>query len=317
MNVDINDIGHAVRIMSGFESYMDNVDTSDRVYAKTCLRLNGVDLNAVAGNEGFMESIKAGGKKMVEMIMNLLRQIRDTFFGFLGSKKDKEIKEALSQATKFKVSVKQDLNEIKRYSNPELDKAVEAARASAERLERLMNGESFAINTKKWETALETYRKDLWDASSKAYYVERIPQVKITDMSFGASKLTDAIHKLQSATNDSTGKKRADDSYIVETLDEAGDLMELVAGVRTVAKEILAAVTIDLEHNTKGYKKLLELNDETLNERARAMQDLCTKMTKVSQGMTSLVAQCDNEVMVLFAGLDVISKALSKKNSAH
>lgn len=310
MNVDVNDIGHAVRIMSGFESYMDNVDDKDRVYAKTCLRLNGLDLNKVSGNEGFMDNIKAGGKKMIEMIMNLLRQIRDVFFGATGSKKDKEIKTAVSDAVKVKTEIKQNFVLVSKYSNPQLDKALEEAKASAARLEKLMNGETFGINTEKWGKALGDFRKDLWDASTQASYVERIPQVKITDMMFGSGKLMEAVNKLQKALKEGNGS--TDSVRIIETAAEASELMDLIEKVRDVAKEILAAVTVDLEHNTNAYKKLLEHDDETLQGRARAMQDLCTKMTKVSQGMTTLISQCNSEIMVLFGGMEKINAALNK-----
>lgn len=309
MNVDVNDIGHAVRIMSGFESYMDNVDNKDRIYAKTCLRLNGLDVDRVSGNEGFMDSIKAGGKKMVEMIMNLLRQIRDVFFGPAGSKKDKEIKEAVAATAKASTEIKQNFTLVSKYSNPAMDKAMEDLKAGAARLEKLMSGETFGINTEKWGKALSDFRKDLWDASTQASYVERIPQVKITDMTFGSGKLMEAVRKLQDGLKSPSGSESV---RIIETAADAADLMTLIENVRGVAKEILAAVTTDLDVNTKGYKKLLEYDDETLQGRARAMQDLCTKMTKVSQGMTTLISQCNNEILVLFNGVEKLNAAINK-----
>lgn len=309
MNVDVNDIGHAVRIMSGFESYMDNVDDKDRIYAKTCLRLNGLDVDKVSGNEGFLDNIKAGGKKMVEMIMNLLRQIRDVFFGAAGSKKDKEIKEAVAATAKASTEIKQNFTLVSKYSNPTMDKAMEDLKAGAARLEKLMSGETFGINTEKWGKTLDVFRKDLWDASSQAYYVERIPQVKITDMTFGSGKLMEAVRKLQDGLKSPSG---AESVRIIETAADASDLMTLIEKVRDVAKEILAAVTTDLDVNTKGYKKLLEYDDETLQGRARAMQDLCTKMTKVSQGMTTLISQCNNEILVLFNGVEKLNAVINK-----
>lgn len=310
MNVDVNDIGHAVRIMSGFESYMDNVDNKDRIYAKTCLRLNGLDLNKVSGNEGFMDNIKAGGKKMIEMIMNLLRQIRDVFFGPAGSKKDKEIKDAVAATAKASTEIKQNFTLVSKYSNPAMDKAMEDLKAGAARLEKLMSGETFGINTEKWGKALSDFRKDLWDASTQASYVERIPQVKITDMTFGSGKLMEAIRKLQEGLRDGNGD--TENVRIIETAADAADISDLIEKVRDVAKEILAGVTVDLDVNTKGYKKLLEHDDETLQGRARAMQDLCTKMTKVSQGMTTLISQCNNEILVLFNGVEKLNAVINK-----
>lgn len=82
MNVNIDNLEHVFTTLTGFESLSNGDLTSpDSVYAKTVLKLNGVDFKHRAGTEGFMSSVKAGALKIYEMIKNFIKAIRDFFFG--------------------------------------------------------------------------------------------------------------------------------------------------------------------------------------------------------------------------------------------
>lgn len=82
MNVNIDNLEHVLNTLTGFESLSNgDLESPDSVYAKTVLKLNGVDFKHREGTEGFMSSVKAGAQKVYEMIKNFIKAIRDFFFG--------------------------------------------------------------------------------------------------------------------------------------------------------------------------------------------------------------------------------------------
>ncbi|WAX22111.1 hypothetical protein AVP1_0001 [Aeromonas phage AVP1] len=82
MNVNIDNLEHVFDTLNGFESLSNGDLTSpDSVYAKTVLKLNGVDFKGREGSESFVSSVKAGAQKVYEMIKNFIKAIRDFFFG--------------------------------------------------------------------------------------------------------------------------------------------------------------------------------------------------------------------------------------------
>lgn len=112
MSAIVREMDHVCNLVSGFESYLKG--TGENIeYAKTAFRLNGINLPDVAGNEGFMDAIKAGGKKMMEMIANMLKSIKKFFFGMFGSKKAEAAKKAPEE-------IKKDVTEIKKLKSDDI-----------------------------------------------------------------------------------------------------------------------------------------------------------------------------------------------------
>lgn len=82
MNVNIDNLEHVFATLTGFESLSNgDLESPDSIYAKTVLKLNGVEFRDRAGTEGFLSSVKAGAQKVYEMIKNFIKAIRDFFFG--------------------------------------------------------------------------------------------------------------------------------------------------------------------------------------------------------------------------------------------
>lgn len=96
MNIDLDNMDHAINMINGFEALsLRNFGDANAQYAQTVLKMNDCDMGAIAGQEGFMTALKAGGKKLVEMIWELLKKIKEFFFGAAGGKADKTIDQAI------------------------------------------------------------------------------------------------------------------------------------------------------------------------------------------------------------------------------
>lgn len=113
MNVNIDNLEHVLSTLTGFESLSNgDLESPDSVYAKTVLKLNGVDFKHRAGTEGFMSSVKAGAHKVYEMIKNFIKAIRDFFKGVFGKKVDQAVSVAIPEAEKsvniIETKIKQD-----------------------------------------------------------------------------------------------------------------------------------------------------------------------------------------------------------------
>ena len=106
MNVTVETIDHAFTTINGFESICNkDFKSPNAVYAQTVLKLNGCDLAAIAGQEGFGSAIKSGAIKVYEMIKALIKAIKDFIFG---NKKD---------ANQAATSIENNLNSIEKSNN--------------------------------------------------------------------------------------------------------------------------------------------------------------------------------------------------------
>lgn len=330
MEVSIDDIGHAARIMSGFEAYSAGAANADVTYTKTCLRLNGVDLNKFSGNEGFMESIKAGGKKMYEMIVKLLKAIRDFFFGSSGSNKDKAVAKTTEQVKEVKKEITLTITKLEkgeapvtsggtRFTQAKMDSMLEEAHAATDQITKLMNGENFAQSIERWKKFSENYTSVLWDAEARAHYIRNIPQVKITDMSFGGRQLTPALLKVHDIIAKNKKSPGQNSMYIITSVGAGSEIISAMAEARGIAKKVLATVAIDLEHNNKEYNHLLGFDDEVLQNRGKEMQKLSADMVKVTNNLTALIKDLEGEIAALGFGVSRIANKLGieYKNPLH
>lgn len=308
MNVDIDNIEHVVTCMAGFESYLSGVDNGDVVYTMTCMRLNGLDVKSVAGNEGLFTAIREGGKKLYEMIVNLLRGIKNFFFGSSGSKRDSAVTKGKDEVKESRKVVELTVTRIER-SDSKMQTMIEEAKKSTDQMNKLMSGEQFAQTGEKWLDFTSEYTNPLWDASSRAHYVQNIPQVKITDMSFGFGELKEALTKLKNAIKkqNPSGEGKV---YIISTIDAGIEIYDAMLNVRNIAKKRLATATVDLGHNNDAYNKLLDFDDETLQNRGKEMQKLCTDIVRVTDSLTKLIKDLEKNMMSICYGVERIAKKL-------
>lgn len=101
MQVNIDNLEHVLDTLTGFESLRSGDLTSpDSIYAKTVLKLNGVDFNGRAGSEGFGNFLKDGAVKVYEMVKNFIKAIRDFFKGLFGKKVDSGVSNAAKSVEK-------------------------------------------------------------------------------------------------------------------------------------------------------------------------------------------------------------------------
>lgn len=104
--LDLEDLGmnHSVRMFSGCESITNHISTSiplseNGQYAFTVLKLEAKKAGLHSGSESYIDYIKKGAKSTAKWIFELLKQIRDYFFGGR-SKKVKEVVDSVEKAAK-------------------------------------------------------------------------------------------------------------------------------------------------------------------------------------------------------------------------
>ena len=107
MNVDIDNLEHVLSTLNGFESLSSgDLESPDSVYAKTVLKLNGVDFRGREGSEGFGNFIKESGRKIVEMIESLVKSVKDFYFSFKATQTDKKIETVVKKVSEVSREVK-------------------------------------------------------------------------------------------------------------------------------------------------------------------------------------------------------------------
>lgn len=312
MNVTIGNIEHAALTMAGFESFLSNDTNHDSAYMKTTLRLNGVDLDAISGNEGFVSAVKAGGTKIYEMIASLLAQIKKFFFGIFGSRRAKAVETMVSSVASAKKEIKFEFKSTYNPS-PSLTASIEKATAGIERLNKLMSKEHFAINFSRYAKFVDDYGRASSHASSIHTWVRNIPQCKVTDMFFGTEELRPLITKLVTTARSKGESYDLNPGTIIKSVDDAEELTKCLENIYTATRKTLSVVTADLEYNNNAYKKLLTFEDNDLKERGKALQQLSTAMVKVENILTSLSTACEEEISKIHTGIQGIKKTLLNK----
>lgn len=156
MNVNIDNLEHVLSTLTGFESLSSGDLTSpDSIYAKTVLKLNGVDFKGREGSESFMSSVKAGAVKVYEMIKNFIKAIRDFFKGMFGKKVDQAVSIAVPEAEKsikvIETRIKQDV--ISEKAKQDVDATVERIKNKIEQMKQ--NTVDLSVAKKKVEKIIE------------------------------------------------------------------------------------------------------------------------------------------------------------------
>ena len=138
MNVNIDNLEHVFDTLNGFESLSSGDLTSpDSVYAKTVLKLNGVDFKHRAGTEGFMSSVKAGAQKVYEMIKNFIKAIRDFFKGVFGKKTKQAVANTIPEAEQAIKSIEGSLDKanVKETTKQEIEETIKSIKNTINQIE--------------------------------------------------------------------------------------------------------------------------------------------------------------------------------------
>lgn len=301
MNVNIDNLEHVFDTLNGFESLSSGDFTSpDSVYAKTVLKLNGVDFKHRAGTEGFMSSVKAGAQKVYEMIKNFIKAIRDFFFGSKGSKQTKTIDDAV-KSTKTQLIF---LTNVKPVEISGLtQKRIESAKRQLKKVDNLLTGKEVLVTFDRYHNFVEKYVDGMSELRSKWHYIEHMPGPKITDPDFKYSKLTKIQEEILSLSSEQGNEN---DTTIYETVTFLFDsvnplvkLQKLYQEMRTIATEGLDELTKDLEFNNELARDFASYKDERLNNRGKHIEAFCKLMVQCSNNYTSLIKHCDVQILTI------------------
>lgn len=310
MNVNVTDAEHVIRIMSGFESYIGNVNDKDRIYAKTCLRLNGVDLDSYKGNESFIDGIKASGKKVYEMIVKFLKAVKNFFFGGLGSKRDKAVKDAVTNSDILSKEILKSCKEIAKQDG-ETAERLEAAIKQTEQFIKERKGsisERKAYSIENWDKYISRFSDGIWGAEVRAKTIEQIPglSLSIKDNSQVAKDVTNHLARVRTCVsalegNSSGGMKS------VDALQNFKPLLEAMTKVRDGAKTLLAGATLDLEKNNAVYEKIENKEYKSVEVTVRRLN---IETAALIDAMTKLIAICERDIATIENGMKGIAKKI-------
>lgn len=314
MEIGINDLSHAVRIMSGFEAYAKGETGSDVTYAKTCLRLNGLNLDSYKGTEGFIDSIKAGGKKMFEIIVKFLKAVKNFFFGAFGVKRDKAVKDAKVHTEKMITEIDKQLKELakqERGTSEQLDTAIsQTERFIAERKKSI--GERNAYSIDNWKDYIKRFSDGIWSVEIDSIVAHDVPGVslKVNDGRALSEELNINLARLKTQVSALDGKVE-NETKLVKDLQNFTPLLTTLGKVREGAKTLLANAVKDLENNNEVHKKL---SDGTFNVNVNTLRSLNAETSLLIDRMTKLIAICERDIATIEAGVAGVAKKVKVEN---
>ena len=306
MEISINDIDHPLTVISGFESICNkDFKSPNAVYAQTVLKLNGCDLAAIAGQEGFGSAIKAGAKKVIEMIWKLIKNIKEFFFGSKGGKSD-------TTMAKVNTETKKVVLEIKALPNPKLEKLLKEAKDQKERLDKITSGEYGLVkfgNYKDFVSGL----KEAQQASYKKFDTVGMSIVKFSQGAENGYKTDDLrkyIEKLTDLISSDSHINHDDKLAVIKTIEHAGDVTDTLASVRTEAKKLIAEMTPDLEKCTETLKRIGQVQDDdgTLTKQYDVLKSFSIQLSSATGKLVKLVQECERYTILI---AQVTSKMLA------
>ena len=310
MNVNIDNLEHVLSTLTGFESLSSGDLTSpDSVYAKTVLKLNGVDFRGREGSESFMSSVKAGAQKVYEMIKNFIKAIRDFFFGSKGSKQTKAIDDAVK-------STKSQLTFLTNVKPVEITGLTQETKERIEkqmgRITNLMAGKEIALVFDRYISFKEKYAEGQYESFMKWFDVSRVPGLRVSDPEFKYKRIIEIHKKITSIASayevsesfTSTGETTS----IFKTIGPLGELQKLYQEMRTVATEGLAEITKDLEHNNEIAKGYLNDKEETFIKTGKQIEAFCKHLVQASNNNTALIKHCDNQILLMEESISKLKK---------
>ena len=315
MNVNIDNLEHVLSTLTGFESLSSgDLESPDSVYAKTVLKLNGVDFKHRAGTEGFLSSVKAGATKVYEMIKNFIKAIRDFFFGSKGSKQTKTIDDAVKSTQSDSKEIMSKKND--KDFNEESISFKSEYKIEKERIKKLMSNEKIKLEVDSYSAFLVKFSHDIWIGGAAGEKLKTINGIAVPNLKTAGERL----EQINSEINDLVGDKSATHEYtsgdvIIGFFDVVPPLVELQKlfnEMRAVATTTLADVTKDLEHNNELAKKQENINTIESNTNGVKIREFCKKMVTASNKLTSLINYCDNKIIKIKQVMEGVKELTSK-----
>lgn len=309
MYIDLDNMDHAIAMVNGFEAIsLRDFDNSDACYAQTVLKMNGCDMNAIAGQEGFMSALKAGGKKFIEMVMNFLKRVKEFFFGSRGTKSDTAVNE-LGKATTFNVKL------IKAAPNEKLDKLLEEAKESVSRLDKIISGEYGSIRFESYDEFAETIQ-DVRDGVMRKFDIPGLSITKLPNADYKSRELSTAIHDVNMIMLDNKATGAKDGVVLLKDLATAEKLKGKLEELRKAAKETMHVMSKDLEVATPDLKRVGEImgEDENLNQQYKRLEGFTRAIIKADAKLVKLVKDVEKYLGALATTTAAMVKKIDPDN---
>ncbi|WNV45837.1 hypothetical protein [Aeromonas phage AerS_266] len=315
MNVNIDQMDHAFDVLSGFESICNkDFKTINAKYTQSVLRLNGCDLAAIAGQEGLGSAIKAGAKKVVEMIWNLIKGIKEFFFGSKSKIKDVQIKEIEKETKVVLQAIKKqpDLKET-------VENKVQQIKPSINKIENAGTVEAIELRFGPYVSFMTEYFNEVADAKTEGYLAAAQTGKATLQLDWRKSdhlKLLSAFNVLSKSFQHSNKNGKSEEIEVVaviESIETGSKVIEATEKFRTVAKDVLQNVNDTLEKSTIYYEKLIKDGNE--HRSAEAVLKFTQSLGKAATKMSKLVAECDNFIIQIGSAISKINKEVGGTSS--
>lgn len=292
MNVNIDQMDHVFDTIDGFESICNkDFKSINAKYTQTVLKLNGCDLGAIAGNEGLGAAIKEGAKKVLQMLWNLIKNVKDFFFGSKGKNKEVQMREATKQAKQVVTDVKKapDLEE-------KITKNVEKIQPSMTKIAKAATQEKIELVFGPYVNFMSEYFYAMADAKTEGYLVAaQTGKASLNKWQTDNMKLLAAFNTLSKSftqRHKDENTKEVEAVAVIESIETGNKLIESVGVFRDVAKDALKSVNETLEGYTKYYESLVKEGDN--NGNAERVLKFIQSLGKVDTKMAKLITECDN-----------------------
>lgn len=290
----ITDLDHVCNALTGFESYI-NGDYEKSQYARTTLRLNGVNLPDVAGNEGLGTTIKEGGQKMFDMVMAMLKRIKDFFFGAFGGKKAAAIKEAPAEIKKDIEIIKKA--DIAKMAKDDVQKVINKVKPAGTQIAQVhLKLERFSTLAKEETTDFDQKLVDkLHEAGLDKSLIVTLAKNKLElALSFGGLMADMVMSNSREGLMTKIGQLEAGDGTgaiesVIETLEKIQKVSDRITKARDKTKECLA-------QSTTATSKVLEFlkSHEKDEELQKAGVHCVTTFGKYNNLYSRVIIMLDN-----------------------
>lgn len=298
MNVNIDNLEHVLSTLTGFESLSSGDLTSpDSVYAKTVLKLNGVDFKGREGSEGFGNFIKESGRKIVEMIESLVKSVKEFYFSFKATQTDKKIETVVKKVSEVTREVKKvpDIDTV-------VEKVSEEIQPAAKKITKLVSKEHVTVTFEPFVNFVTEYYNDLADVKTAGYKISAITgKMSLNAMGGKDLAMLDSFNKLRAATADEDYDGKIEGKILLDSLQRCEIVTTTANNFRDSAKDVLSAATKTAENYTSFYKtisndpeksELTEMVNEHLNNLGRCI----VKLTNFVQALEAFIGNLGSAV---------------------
>lgn len=279
---------HNLQLIYGFESFLENPseNTPSSIYLKSALTLHGVTFDAIEGTEGWVDQLKAVGRRFYEFILSIIRAIRNFLFGPKGSKDDKKIAQAV---TALDVSARK-LPDLIKNADPEVQEHVE------QKVEQMVDAVSLPFNVIRGHNK---FFDNTNGVVTDAYKAAKLAGMEIPNLDVEIKRANELYENLQkNIDNIKVAKKSGDMTGVINTLSQAAYLGGLYKGLRDEYKKILDKLVPVLDTanvNTKGLEERRNSSPEA-DKAYRTSRKVTVFLADYVQSMERGINNCTKNV---------------------